>query len=212
MPQITNSETLSVRGECDVSSGTLTLKNDQISRTKISREDLAVCVVLLDTLKTWDDLSADLPGTAAADDLGIIEGTWGTDVPTVQSSDADSTTVTQYARFMIPIDNSYIEGETIEIRIRGGMITNVADTSATVDLEVYVPDGDGAVGSDLCATAAQSINSLSKANKDFTITSASIVQGDVLDCRVTVAITDAATGAAVIGEISSIKMLRDIRA
>lgn len=211
MPTLNSGETLTIRRNLDTSSGTLSLKDGQVSRSKLTQEDLIEYGVPLGYLKVWDDLSANLPGTAATDDLGIIEGTWGTDAPTIQTSDGKATTVTQYARFQIPIGDSYVLGETIQVRIRGGMVTTISDTSATVDLEVYVNDGDGAVGSDLCTTAAQSINSLTKANKDFTINGASLQRGDVLDCRVAIAITDAATGTAVIGEISKISLLRDIK-
>ena len=209
--QISKNETLTNRGTIDTSSGTLTLKDGQISRSKLTQDELALLGIPVDSLKVWDDLNANLPGTAAADDLGIIEGTWGTDAPTVQTSDAKATTVTQRARVLIPIGNKYDLDEDIKIRLRGGMITTVSDGTATVDLEVYVNDGDGGVGSDLCATAAQSINSLTKADKDFVITDSSLSYGDVLDCRITIAITDAATGTAVIGELSAITLLRDIK-
>jgi hypothetical protein len=211
MPTLNSGETFIVRGNLDISGGTLTARDNQIARTKLLQEDLVAIGVPLSSLKVWDDLSANLPGTAAADDLAIIEGTWGTDAPTIQTSDAKAATVTQYARFEIPISDSYVLGQTIQIRIRAGMITTISDTSATVDLQVYVNDGDGAAGSDLCTTAAQSINSLTKADFDFTLTGTSLVRGDVLDCRVAIAITDSATGTAVIGEISKISLLQDIR-
>ena len=98
MPQLNNNETYLVRGDMDVSSGTLTLRAGQINRSNLVQEDDSLFGVALDALKVWDDLNANLPGTAASDDLGIIEGTWGTDAPTVQSSDAKATTVTQRAR------------------------------------------------------------------------------------------------------------------
>lgn len=209
--QLSSNEVLSIRGNLDISSGTFTAKDGQLARAKLTQEDLSAVGIPLHDMRVWDDLNALLPGTAATDDLAFIEGTWGTDAATLQSSDGKATTVTQRARFMVSLGNEYVAGETVQIRVRGGMITTISDTTATVDLEVYVNDGDGGVGADLCATAAQDINSLTKSNNDFTITSASLVHGDVLDVRMTVAITDGATGTAVIGEISNIKLLRDIK-
>jgi len=211
MPTLNSGEIFTCRGTVDVSSGTFTGRAGQFSRTLLTQEDNTIRGVTLSELRVWDDLTSSLPGTAAADDLAIIEGTYGTDAPTVQSSDSQSTSVTQYARFFIPIDHNYVSGETMQIRIRGGMITTIADTSATVDLSIYTNDRDGAVGSDLCATAAQSINSLTKANADFTVTTTSLVQGDVLDVRLVVAIVDSSASTAVIGEVSYIGFMRDTK-
>jgi len=151
--------------------------------------------------------------TPSANDLGLIAGTWGTDAPTLQTEDkgGNAAVETEYARFQIPITNDYVLDETLKIRIRAGMVTTVSDTTATVDLEVYFNDGDGAATTDLCSTAAQSMNSLTKANLDFTLTDNTISHGDILDCRVAVAINDGATGTVVIGEISAIKLIRDIK-
>jgi hypothetical protein len=204
-------EQLDVRGTLDVSNGTLTLKDGQIGRAKLVKEEDAALPVAMTELRVHDDLASLLPGVAAADDLGIIEGTFGTDAPTVQSSDAKATTVTQYARFRMVLGQEYIAGEDLTLRVRAGMITTVSDDTATVDVECYADDEDGGVGSDLCGTAAQSINNLTKADKDFTIDGSGLSPGDVLDFRVAISITDGSTGTAVIGEISRIALLRDIR-
>jgi len=49
------------------------------------------------------------------------------------------------------------------------MKTTVANGTATVDVNARIDDTDGGCGGDLCVTAAQSINSLTKANLDFVI-------------------------------------------
>jgi len=211
MIQVMSGDTLSVRGSLDISSGTLVAKNGQFPRALLAQQDLAERGVSLAGLQIWDNVGNSLPSAAADDDLGFVSGTYGTDAITIQSGNAASGSVTQYGRFFVDVDDSFVLGETMSMRVRSGMITTVADTSATVDLQVYVGDGDGAVGSDLCTTAAQSMNSLTKANYDFTINAESLVNGDVLDCRVAVAITDSATATDVIGEISAIKFRRDIK-
>lgn len=212
MPKILSGETLDIRGIIDMSAAQEIKVNDgEWNRSKLAEEPLNEQVVELTSLRVWDDLAALLPGTAAADDMAIIEGAWGTDAPTVQTSDAKATSVTQRFGYQIRLGDEYIAGSDVRIRIRAGMITTISDGAATVDVEVYAHDQDGGVGPDLCATAAQSINSLTKANKDFTITSTSLAPGDLLSVRVTVAITDTATGTAVIGEISRIATLRDIK-
>lgn len=174
-------------------------------------QDSAVEFPLLLTDGRVHDSGAMLPTTAASDDLGIGVGTLGTQDFYLTTSDAKATTVTQYARFQVQVPYDYDAGETVQIVVNGEMDTTVSDTTATVDLEVYKSDLDGTVGTDICATAAQSINSLTAADKTFTVTSASLNPGDLLDVRVTIAITDSATGTAVIGRVNSMRLVIDCR-
>lgn len=182
-----------------------------IARSKLAQNDESIYGVEVTDCRVWNDFAAVLPGTAASDDLAVIEGTLGTDFPTIQTSDLKNTSGTQYLAFTFTLPPEYNAGETVKVRVRGGMITTVASASADVDVECYKNDGDGAAASDLCATAAQSINNLTKANKDFVITSTSLAAGDQLIVRVGIAIVDSATATAVIGEISKLAMLLDIR-
>lgn len=208
--KIDTSDTIDCRGNLVLTSGTLTLKDGQISRSKLAQDTSASHTVPVTAMRVWDDFNALLPGTAATDDLGVIEGTFGTDAVTLQTSDLKATSGTQRARFHFVLPTGYVSGDTISVRVRAGMITTVSDTTATVDVECYAHDGDGAVGSDLCTTAAQDINSLTKSSFTFSITPTGRAPGDVLDIRLSIAITDSATGTAVIGEISKVEVLADI--
>lgn len=188
----------------------LILSNAAIGRTKLAQDTFQPYGVDLTTLRVWDDLASLLPGTAATDDLAIIEGTFGTDHPMVQSSDAASTSVTQYARFLFTLPPEYDAGQSIRLRIRGAMQT-VSDTSASLDVEAYAHDGDGAVGSDLCTTSAEDMNSATHADYDFDITPTGLAAGDQLDIRISIAITDSATGSGVVAELTRLQMQLDIR-
>lgn len=157
------------------------------------------------------DSGAHLPTTAASDDLAIGVGTLGTQDFYLTSSDGKATTITQYARYQVQVPYVFDAGETLQFVVNAEMDTTVSDGTATVDLEVYKSDLDGTVGSDLCATSAQSINSLTPADKTFAVTSAGLNPGDLLDVRVTIAITDSATGTAVIGRVNSIRRKLDCR-
>jgi hypothetical protein len=111
----------------------------------------------------------------------------------------------------VPVPECYDAAETFQIIVGVGMGTTVADTSCTVDIEVCRIGKDGTVGSDICATAAQSMNSLTFAEKTFTITATTLAPGDALDVRVSITCTDAATGTAVTPEISSVDLACDIK-
>jgi len=211
MAKIEVGETLGIRGTLDVSGGTVTLKDDQVPRAKLAREDNSVLTIPLTNLRVHDAVMTELPNAAANDDLGVVMATWNTDAPTCQAGDIGGTASTRYAFFSHRITEDWILGETMTIRFYAGMLTTVADTSCTLDLECYVNNGDGTVGSDICATAVQDINSVTLANKDFTITPGSISNGDELLFRIAIAYSDTGDAGVMIPEIGSIKMLRDIR-
>lgn len=183
-----------------------------IPRTSINQTQLAVYPVPLTEFRIWDALQTPLTGTAGTDDLALVATTYGTNPPTIRTDDADSTTLTQRARVLVRLPAEYDAGQTVQFRVSAGMITNAADTSATLDIEAWEVDSDNTLGAaDLYAGAALDINNTTFADKDFALTSTDLVAGDILDVRVTIAITDGATGAAVIGAFVKFNLLCDIR-
>jgi len=91
------------------------------------------------------------------------------------------------------------------------MVTTIADTSCTIDIQCYKLDKVGGIGSDICATAAMTMNSLVFSDKVFTITPSGLVAGDKFDVRIAITCTDAATGTAVTPTIAAIDRLCDIK-
>lgn len=182
-----------------------------VARTDLTQENLVVHKIDLDRFRVWDAMATNLPGTAAADDLGFIGGTFGTNSPTIQTGDLKNTTTTRYARVTFNIPHTYVDGETVVVRIHGGMKTTVASASTTVDVECYMSDDEEGISADLCATALQSINSLTDADVDFTITATTIEAGKTLDIRLTVTVTDSLTATAVIGQIGAVSVLLDVK-
>jgi hypothetical protein len=151
--------------------------------------------------RIWDAVQTNLGATATSDDdLSISGGTFASASVVIATGDVKAVSKTRYARIFVPLPACYVTGSTCTIRAYSGMKTTVADTSATVDFECYRSNDAGGIGSDLCTTSAQSINSLSASNKDFVITPASLLPGDMLDIRMTIATVDSATGTAVIAQ------------
>lgn len=162
--------------------------------------------------RVWDAYHTNLPGTAATDDLALIGGTFATGSPSIQTEDLKAAGATnKYARAQIWLPPEYDNGQTMLLRFHAGMLTTVADTTATIDLECYKLDEEAGIGSDLCATAATTINSLTLADIDFTITPTGLVSGDMFDLRINLAINDAATGTAVQGILGAAHLLIDIK-
>jgi hypothetical protein len=184
----------------------------EYTRSSLTQEDNARFKLLPTNWRVWDAMQTNLPGTAATDDLAIVGGTFGTGSPAIQTGDLKAAgSTTRYARCSFALPHTYVAGQSVTIRAHAGMVTTVASSAATVDFEVYRSDDEAGIGSDICATSAQSINSLTDANFDFTITPTTLNPGDTLDIRMAVLVNDAATATAVIGSIGSVEILLDVK-
>lgn len=168
----------------------------------------------LTSFRVHDDMAALLPSAGGNDDLGLVEGTHGTATPMLQTQDHQSAGSMQinYARALVQLPWEYVAGGTVKLRFMCGMITNPGDQTpgGTLDISVYKQqdDPDDAIGSDLAsAPVNDNMNSTTFGNVDFTITSTSLSAGDILDVLVSTNIDDDATATAVIGGISSAKLL-----
>jgi hypothetical protein len=185
--------------------------NADIATTKLAQRVLAESIVPLTQARTWDSVAVNLPAAAASDDLGLVSGTWGTNPARITAGNVRTLGATTRRLYLaIPIPANYEDGQTIQLQIRAKMETTVADVSCTLDAEAYVGT-DGAVGSDLVTTDAQSMNSLSAAAYTFTINATGVDPGDLLEVRLSISSNDAATATAVTPAIYSIALLCDTR-
>jgi hypothetical protein len=208
MPSITV-EDMTVTGSISVSENAISAQ----TRASILKQDAnAIFPVPLASLRVWDAIATVLPGTAAADDLAYSGGTFGTSAPTISAGDLKAAgATTRYARFQVQLPECYESGETVQLSLSAGMLTTIADSSCTVDVECFKLDKSAGVGSDLCATAAQSINSLVFGAKNFVITPSGLAAGDIFDVRIAIACNDGATATAVTPTIAAIDLLCDIK-
>lgn len=196
--------------------GSLSIKETGVSAqsraTILTQDANAIFPVNFALLRVWDAFQTNLPGTAATDDLAVVGGTFGTNPVVVSAGDCKALgATTRYARFEFCLPECYDAGQTVSLSFSAGMVTTVASSSCTLDVECYKRDKIAGIGSDLCATAAMSINSLTFADIIFVITPAGLLAGDVFDVRIAIACNDAATGTAVTPTIASIDRLCDIK-
>jgi hypothetical protein len=183
-----------------------------IQRAKLQQDSLKPYVVPLTDLRKYTDLTLVLPNAASGSDLGLISGTYASASPCIETGDLKAAGATiRYARFQLRMPMEFVAGQTVTLRAHAGMVTTVADTSATILFEAYKSDGYAGIGSNLVSTAATTINSLSAADKDFVVDGSGLNPGDVLDVRVRMTITDAATGTVVKGRIGAITLLCDVQ-
>ena len=155
----------------------------------------------------------ELWGTPASNCLSLVGGTHGTNAPSLQSPDfknnGGAATYTTRGELQLPWE--YIATGSVTIRLHAGMLTTVASAACTVDLEVYKSDEDSTSTGDLCATAATTMNSLTFADIDFTITAATLSAGDLLDVKITVSANDATDAGIMKACIGSVQLLCDVR-
>jgi len=184
----------------------------ELARSKMAQEALQPYTLPLTQFRTWNALATNLPGTPAADDLGLDNATFGTGSPHLTAGDLKAAGATsRYARAHVVIPVEYDDAQTCNIRIHALMQTTVADASCTVDVECYRSDEEAGISADLCTTAATSMNSLTGADYDFTLTPTTFVSGDTLDLRIHIACNDAATGTVVEPVIGAVQLLCDVR-
>lgn len=180
-------------------------------RAQIVQEDLAVHDIPLESCRNAENPPAALT-VATGTVCGLRRAAFGTNGLSIVTIDMKAKAAVTYAyfTFSVRLPPEYVATETVQIAIAAGCDTTVADTSATIDLEAYLRHATaGTVGSDLVTTAAQSILSTTLAAKTFTINPAGLAAGDCLECRVTFAIRDNATGTSVYGIVSNLKLLCD---
>lgn len=140
-----------------------------------------------DGWKIWDALQTNLGATAlSADDLILSTGTFGTNAPKLIGTDAGGAQILQRARRQWPIPGQYVPGGSLSLKMTAGMQVITDDTSA-LDAVVYRV---AAPTVDLSAGPAISINSVTLAEKTFTLTATNAVPGDLLDIRIETAVSD----------------------
>lgn len=184
-----------------------------VTRATLIQEDFAEYGIGFSDLRIFDAFQTPIT-TAASDDLGISTGgTYGTNAPYISAGDLKTAgATTRRARFLFTLPPEYVAGQSVRLVAASGMVTTAADGSCTVDFEAYASDKDGTIGgSDLVTTAATSINSTTFAERNFEVTSTSLTPGDVLDIRVSIACSDAATATAVIPAIAHLAIALDIK-
>lgn len=181
-----------------------------LARSSLGQEDAVPYPIKLEDWFIFDStIHAPLGATAlSADDLIYTYGAAGTAEATITATDPGGGTPTQKARARFVLPPEYVAGQTITLRVNGGMVTTIADASETVDFNVYRA---AAPTVDICATAAQSINSLTFADKDFTITPTDCVPGDILDILMTVAGSDVGNLGAMTPTITLVNVMLDIK-
>lgn len=165
-----------------------------IDRSKLAEDALAVYQVR-DIRNA--SFGAALTATEAA---GTFNWTLGTNTIVLSGEVTDNETETSVGYFQVILPPEYVAAGDVRVRFRSALVATDTPTNnaSTFDLSCY-EQADGAVGSDLVATAAVTYAALDTFyDKDFTVTATGLVAGDILNCKMTAAIVDSEAGAGTI--------------
>ncbi|MCI0565371.1 MAG: hypothetical protein MN733_43455 [Nitrososphaera sp.] len=174
----TGAMTVASGGTLTISSGgTLTVAGTLATTGTITQAQTHV--IPLTDFRVFDAPTSLLPAAAANDDMGLI-GTGASAAQTLQGVDFGGVTSDEKGMFVFALPPSYKAAGTVTVNLHAGMLTTVSDGTATIDVRAFSDDGDGTISADICATAAQSINSLTLATKAFTITPTALTPGMLL--------------------------------
>lgn len=184
-----------------------------LTRADLQSEQLVPYRIHPTDWRKHDALAENLPGTPGTDDLGLYTGTPGTDFPYIWTGDVKTVTIDRKAACLFALPAEYEDGQAVRVRLRCGMRTNVADVSATLDLEAWLADGDGVIsGSDLYTGAAININGATGlVDRDFQLSAGGLQTGMELMLRASLAVQDTATGTEVAAWITEAAVLLTIR-
>jgi hypothetical protein len=151
----------------------------------------------------------------AAETAGTFDITVGTNTIVVNGEVTDNETEVSVAYFQFVLPPEYVAAGDVVIRLPAALIKTAAPTNngSTLDLEVYEQSDAGAVGADICASAAATFAALDTwYTKDFTITATNLVAGDVLNVKITSSVIDSeAGGGTIILNLAPPKVLLDVK-
>jgi len=159
-----------------------------LTRADLTEEALAAYGIPVNQI-----MAADGAALAVAETAGDFFLSLGTNFVELRGEEANNETETSvgYIQFILPPE--YVAAGDVKIRFRCQVDGAGTNGASTLDVEAFEMS-DGAVGSDICATVAESFAAKSTYyNKDFTITATDLVAGDILVIKVTAAVIESAS-------------------
>lgn len=192
------------------SGSTLDIPSGQVARSELVEDALQTYGIPIHRI-----VSVAGAALTAAETAGTFDVTIGTNTIVANGEVTDNETEVSVAYFQFVLPAEYVAAGDVTIRLPVALIKTGSPTNngSTIDLEVYEQSDAGAVGSDLCATAAQTFAALDTwYTKDFTVTATGLVAGDVLNVKITSSAIDSEAGAGtIILNLAPPKVLLDVK-
>lgn len=181
-----------------------------IARSKLIEDALQVYGIPIARL-----MAPDGSGLVAAESAGTFNVSVAANVISAQGEITDNETEVSVCEFQFVLPPEYVAAGDVKVRIPCALIKTGAavNDGSTIDVSAFEQSDAGAVGADLCETAAQTFAADDTwYNKDFVITASGLVAGDVLNVVVTASVIDSEAGAGTLRlNMASPKMLIDVK-
>lgn len=181
-----------------------------VTRAKLLEEALAVYGIPATALKS--DAGAALTAAETASTFNVAVAA---NVISVQGEICDNETEVSTGVFQFVLPPEYVAAGDVKVRVKTALIKTGAavNNASTIDVEAYEQTGNGAVGADLCETAAQSWAADDTwYTKDFVVTATGLVAGDILNVKIVTSVVDSEAGAGTLrANLDGIAVLLDIK-
>jgi hypothetical protein len=182
----------------------------------VNRADLVEDALQIYGIPAGSVVAADGAALTAAETAGTFDITVGTNTIVINGEVTDNETEVSIAYFQFILPPEYVPAGDVTIRLPSALIKAgvPTDNGSTLDVAVYEQSDAGAVGSDLSTTTAAATFAALDTwyNKDFVITAAGLVAGDVLNFKITASVIDSEAGAGtIILNLAPPKVLIDVK-
>lgn len=175
-----------------------------VDRTALTENALDVIGINLGNVKTATGIVLIETETAGSFHVAI-----GTNQLYLQGEEAISETEVSVAWFEVYLPANYVAAGDVKLRAVVDVTGAGTLGACTIDFEARESDNDGAVGSDICATAATAVTATAAAH-DFVVTATALVAGDKLVVKMTTSINESA-GSAIRALVTKLQLLCDVK-
>lgn len=175
-----------------------------IARTKLATNALSPFEI---PIRNW--MAEDGAVLGIAEEAGTFYVQDGSNQMYLQGEVANNETEVSVMKTSFTLPYNYVASGLVKLRLAVDVTGAGTLGTCTIDASVYEQDNDGAIGSDLVTTSAIAITATS-GNKDFVVTDAGLVAGDILSIVVTASVVETAA-TAIQAIVTKTQMLCDVK-
>lgn len=187
----------------------VTLKASQTTAGELKRADLTEDALAVYGINLYDLRAADLAELGISETAGDHFLYLNAGVVLLKGESSQNETEASVSYFTFTLPPEYVAAGDVKVRVNSKVDGSGTLGTCTVDIEAY-EQADGAVGSDICATAAQDIDA-TYANDDFTITATGLVAGDKLTIKLTTSVEETGNSNPLEAHIDEVALLLDVK-
>ena len=186
--------------------------NGSLPRTALAVESQVTRQVPISSVKAVDGAALGVSEDSADLYINVASNVWRLRGRTPVGATEACAGIFQY---VLPPD--YVPGTSLLVLLRTQLVTNLGggagtNNASSVDVEAFEQSTSAAVGSDICATAAQTFTAPNAwESKSFTITGTGLLVGDIVNFRVTTTAIESGASQPIQIEIASILIRHDVR-